>query len=53
MKITLEQSYVNTTRKEEIKRELEEVEQKLRSPERTVEDIVRHIELLKEYRLQE
>ena len=51
MKITLEQTYVGTeAHKQEIERELEETERKLRSPERTVEDIVRHIQLLKEYR---
>ena len=51
MKITLEQTYARTTtRKQEIERELDELERKLQSPERTVEDIVRHIELLKEYR---
>ena len=51
MKIVLEQTYVGTQAyKEELKREIEEIERKLRSPERTVEDIVRHIELLKEYR---
>lgn len=52
MIIALEQTYLNTsTRKEEIERELEEIEQKLKSPERTVDDIIRHIKLLKEYRL--
>ena len=51
MKIVLEQTYVRPlTRKQEIERELEELEQKLKTPERTVEDIVRHIKLLKEYR---
>ena len=51
MIIALEQTYLNTTtRKQEIERELEEVERKLKTPERTVEDIVRHIKLLKEYR---
>ena len=51
MKITLEQNYLSTTtRKQEIERELEELDRKLRSPEHTVDDIVRHIKLLKEYR---
>ena len=52
MKINLEQTYLSTnSRKEEIEQELYDLEQKLKSPERTVEDIVRHIKLLKEYRL--
>ena len=51
MKITLEQTYIRTTtRKQEIERELAELETKLKSPERTVDEIVRHIQLLKEYR---
>ena len=51
MTITLEHTYLDTTtRKQEIERELEQLELKLQSPERTVEDIVRHIKLLKEYR---
>ena len=51
MIITLEHTYLDTTtRKQQIERELDELEQKLQSPERTVEDIVRHIKLLKEYR---
>ena len=51
MKITLEQTYLDsTTRKLEIERQLDELEAKLQSPERSVEDIVRHIQLLKEYR---
>ena len=51
MKITLEQTYIRTTtRKQEIECELAELEKKLKTPERTVEDIVRHIQLLKEYR---
>ena len=51
MSITLEQTYLNTTcRKQEIERELKELEEKLKSPERTVDDIVTHIKLLKEYR---
>lgn len=52
MKINLQQTYLSTTtRKEEIERELFALERKLKTPERTVEDIVKHIELLKEYRL--
>ena len=51
MIITLEQTYLDsTTRKQQIERELEELEEKLKTPERTVEDIVRHIKLIKEYR---
>ena len=50
MKIILEQTYINANRKGEIKSELEKLEEKLKTPERTVEDIVRHIQLLKEYR---
>ncbi len=52
MKINLQTTYLSTTaRKEEIERQLFELEEKLKTPERTVEDIVRHIELLKEYKL--
>lgn len=52
MEITLEQTYLSTAaRKIEIERELASLEEILKTPERTVEDIVRHIELLKEYRL--
>ena len=51
MIITLEQTYLDSeTRKQEIEQELYELEKKLQSPERTVEDIVRHIKLIKEYR---
>ena len=51
MTITLEQTYLDTaTRKQEIERELSELEETLRSPERTLDDIIRHITLLKEYR---
>lgn len=50
MKINLEAAYVNNAaRKAEIERELAELEKKLKTPERTVEDLVRHITLLKEY----
>ncbi len=52
MKIVLEQTYnALTSRKEELEAEIKRLEEKLRSPNRTVEDIVRHIELLKEYKL--
>ena len=52
MKINLEKTYlVTTARKEEIERELLKLEQKLKTPDRTVGDIVEHIELLKEYKL--
>ena len=52
MKINLQQTYLSATdRKEQIERELEILEAKLKTPERTVEDLVHHIELLKEYRL--
>ena len=51
MKITLEQTYLgNTIHKQEIERELANLEEKLKTPDRTVEDIVRHIMLLQEYR---
>ena len=51
MKIVLEHTYAReATRKQEIECELEKLEKRLRTPERTVEDIVRHIQLLKEYR---
>lgn len=52
MKINLEQTYLGTTsRKEEIELELSKLDKKLKTPERTVGDIIRHIKLLKEYRL--
>ncbi len=52
MKISLEQTYLSTTtRKEEIERQLAELEKKLLTPDRSVEDIVKHIKLLKEYNL--
>ena len=52
MKINIQQTYLSTTtRKEELEQELARIEEKLKTPERTVEDIVRHIQLLKEYRL--
>lgn len=50
MKIVLEQTYISTTRKQEIESELKTLEEKLKSPERTVDDIVQHIKLLQEYR---
>lgn len=49
MEITLEHTYTSTAaHRIEIERQLEQLEAKLKTPERTVEDIVRHIELLKE-----
>lgn len=54
MKIYLEETQLGTiSRKEEIGRQLSELEEKLKTPERTVDDIVRHILLLKEYKLYE
>ena len=54
MKIALEQTFVTVgSRKEEIERQLAVIEEKLKSPDRTVDDIIRHIQLLKEYRLYE
>lgn len=48
MKIILPETYLNNTLSlSEIERELQEIEEKLKLPTRTVEDIVRHIELLK------
>ena len=50
MTITLEATFIDSrTRKEEIERELKELDEKLKSPSRTIEDIIRHIQLLKEY----
>ena len=52
MKIYLEETQLGTmSRKEEIERQLAKLEEKLKSPDRTVEDIIAHIKLLKEYRL--
>ena len=51
MKITLEQTYLEgKTRKQQIEDELAKLEEKLKTPERTLEDIIRHIQLIKEYR---
>ena len=51
MNITLENTYLDATKyKQQIEQELKELEEKLKTPERTVEDIVRHIYLIKEYR---
>ena len=48
MKIILPETYLNNTLNlSEIERELQAIEEKLKLPTRTVEDIVRHIELLK------
>lgn len=52
MKIYLEQTHLGiTSRKAELERQISALEEKLKTPERTVEDIVRHIQLLKEYKL--
>ena len=54
MKIYLEETQLGTiSRKVEIERQLAEIEEKLKFPDRTVDDIVRHIQLLKEYKLYE
>ena len=51
MTITLKNTYLDSkTRKQELEAELLKLEQKLKSPERTVDDIVRHIKIVKEYR---
>ena len=48
MKIILPETYLNNTLNlSEIEKELQAIEEKLKLPTRTVEDIVRHIELLK------
>ena len=49
MAITLENTYLNSeARKEKLKKELEILEEKLKTPERTLEDIVRHMQILLE-----
>lgn len=49
MKITLLNTYTNRERRlAEIERQIEELDEKLKTPERTLDDIIRHIELLKE-----
>ena len=51
MKINLEQTYLTpSSRKLEIEYRLAVLDKKLKTPSRTVEDIIEHIELLKEYR---
>ena len=51
MKINFEQTYLSSAaHRLEMERQLAVLEEKLKTPERTVEDIVRHIELLKEYK---
>lgn len=51
MKIILDASYKDRkTELERLNRKIAEVEKILRTPERTVEDIVTHIKLLKEKR---
>lgn len=50
MKINIEQTYLNSkARLAEVEKRLSAVEEKLRTPERTVEDIAEHMLLLKEY----
>lgn len=52
MKITLLNTYTeNEHRLAQIEDELEALEERLKTPERTVDDLIRHIELLKERRL--
>ena len=51
MKITLEQTFLDgKTRKQQIESELAKLDEKLKTRERTLDDIIRHIQLLKEYR---
>ena len=51
MAITLENTYLNgEARKRELEKELEILEEKLKTPERTLEDIVRHMQILLELR---
>ncbi len=52
MKINIEQTYLSATdRKSEIERQLAELDEILKTPERTLDDIILHIRLLKEYKL--
>ncbi|MCI9407669.1 MAG: hypothetical protein HFK06_04865 [Clostridia bacterium] len=49
MKVELITSYSSKTKQlAELDRQIAEVEERLKSPERTVEDIIRHIQLVKE-----
>ena len=49
MKISLDQNYIDKVIcLARIEKELEKVEEVLKTPARTVEDIVKHIQLLKE-----
>lgn len=49
MKITLLNTYANNeNRLAEIETQLAELDKKLKTPARTLDDIIRHIELLKE-----
>ena len=51
MAITLEHTYLNSeARKRELEKELEILEEKLKTPERTLDDIVRHMQILLELR---
>lgn len=48
MKVILPETYLtNESELSEIERELQVIEKKLKTPERTVDDLIRHIELLK------
>ena len=49
MKIKLTQTYLDQkTCLADIDRQIAELDKRLKTPERTVDDIIRHIELLKE-----
>lgn len=48
MKVILPETYLNKELNlAEVERELQVIEKKLKTPERTVDDLIRHIELLK------
>ena len=50
MKIELFESFTSEeTRLAELERQIAEVEKKLKTPDRTVEDIILHIRLIKEW----
>lgn len=49
MKIKLTQTYLDKADcLADLERQIEELDKRLKTPERTLDDIVRHIELLKE-----
>ena len=49
MKINLQPTYLNEElQMEDIQRQLIPLEEKLKTPSRTIDDIIRHIELIKE-----